>query len=98
MDQKEFNVGLQRHLMKCELEYRAQVLPKGSTVDWLAPHCGSTKEIAEFLRSIGFRIGRIVDEETCVPGDFHRWVITTNGVCVYVNEPYLTGFIAKAGK
>lgn len=98
MDQKEFNAGLQRHLMKSELEYRAKMLPKGSSVDWLSEHCGSTQEIAEFLRGIGFRIKEIVDEETCLPGEYHRWVITTNGVCVYVNIPYLQGFIAGTGE
>lgn len=98
VNQKEFNSGLQRHLMKCELEYRANMLPSGSCVDWLSEHCGSTNEIAGFLREIGFRIRAIVDEETCLPGEYHRWVITTNGVCVYVNDRYLRGFVARAGK
>ena len=56
MTDREFNEGLQRHLMRCELQYRAENAPKGSEVDWLAPHCGTVQEIARFLRELGFRI------------------------------------------
>lgn len=49
MTGREFNEGLQRHLMRCELQYRAENAPKGSEVDWLAPHCGTVQEIARFL-------------------------------------------------
>ncbi len=52
MTDREFNEGLQRHLMRCELQYRAENAPKGSEVDWLAPHCGTVQEIARFLRSL----------------------------------------------
>lgn len=96
MEQKDFNAGLQRHLMKCELEYRAKMLPKGSCVGWLAEHCETTQQIAEFLREIGFKIARIIDEETCLPGEYHRWVVTTNGIVVYANNQYLHGFIASS--
>ena len=98
MDEKEFNAGLQRHLMKSELEYRAKMLPKGSEVDWLGAQCGSVEDIARYLKSLGFRIREIVDEETCIPGEYHRWVVTTNGVMVYVNDKFLFGFVAKAPK
>lgn len=33
MTDREFNEGLQRHLMRCELQYRAENAPKGSEVD-----------------------------------------------------------------
>lgn len=98
IEQEEFNAGLQRHLMKSELEYRAKMLPKGSCVDWLGAQCGSVEDIARYLKSLGFKIREIVDEETCLPGEYHRWVVTTNGVMVYVNDKYLFGFVAKAGK
>ena len=52
MTDREFNEGLQRHLMRCELQYRAENAPKGSEVDWLAPHCGTVQEIVRFLREL----------------------------------------------
>lgn len=93
MDQKEFNAALQKHLMKCELEYRAKMLPNGCCVDWLSPFCGSTAEIAMFLRDLGFRIREIVDEEPW-PGERHQWVRASGGVTVYVNNCCLNGFMA----
>lgn len=97
MESKDFNAGLQRHLMKCELEYRAKVLPEGSNVDWLAVYCDSVTEIAAFLRELGFKIREIVDEEPW-PGEYHRWVKTTGGIIVYANTPYSRGLIARSGK
>lgn len=97
MGQKEFNEGLQRHLMKCELEYRAKMLPSGSCVDWLAEHCNSVTDIADFLRELGFKVKVIVDDVDCI-GDPHRWVITTSGIIVYQNNKYFRGFVAKTGK
>ena len=94
MTEKEFNNGLQKHLMKCELEYRAKMLPMGSKVDWLGEHCGSVEEIARFLRDLGFRVGEIMDEVDCT-GEAFRWVKTTNGITVYVNEGGVYGLIAK---
>lgn len=97
MDQKDFEADLQRHLMKCELEYRAKMLPHGSTVDWLAPYCTDVKSIAELLRSLGFRILRVVDEEYYL-GDWHRWVVTTSGIIVYVNTELVKGLVAQTAK
>lgn len=85
--------GLDCYLKKCEIEYIAENSPSGGTLDWLAPFCDSTKEIANFLRYLGFRVKRIVDEETC-PGEAHQWVETTSGILVYVNGS-LKGFFAK---
>lgn len=82
----EFEIALQKHLWKCELEYRAKMLTCASTVEWLAPFCNSTADIASFLRDIGFKIAKIVDEEPW-PGLKHQWVVTTSGIIVYVNSP-----------
>lgn len=49
MTDREFNEGLQRHLMRCERNTEPENAPKGSEVDWLAPHCGTVQEIARFL-------------------------------------------------
>lgn len=82
---------LQNYLLKCELQYRADHTDGADTLDWLAPYCSSTKEIAAFLRSIGFRIARIVDEEPW-PGEKCQWVVTTSGVVVYAGTD---GLFAK---
>lgn len=81
--------------MKCEMEYRAKMLLKGSCVDWLAVYCDSLSDIAEFLRGIGFKIREIVDDEPW-PGEVHKWVITTSGIIVYQNNEYLRGFMASS--
>lgn len=83
---------LHNHLLKCELQYRADHADGADTLDWLAPYCGSTKQVAAFLRSLGFRIARIVDEEPW-PGEKHQWVVTTSGVVVYAGS---CGLFAKA--
>ena len=97
MDHIDFDVELQKHLNKCELEFRAKQLPKGSNVEWLAPHCNSVQDIAEHLRYIGFKIREVVDHEDCA-GDKHQWVITTSGVIVYVNSDGCPGLVAAACK
>ena len=94
-DPKEFNADLQRYLMKCELEYRAKMIPGASCVDWLGEYCNSVEDISRYLRAIGFKIRRIVDEKDAV-GDTYRWVETTNGVIVYVNDGGLFGLVAAA--
>ena len=95
MTGREFNEGLQRHLMRCALQYRAANAPKGSEVDWLAPHCGTVQEIARFLRELGFRIKEISDCSDCAGTKFH-WVVTTSGIVVYENDNLLRGFIAMS--
>ena len=87
-----FQEGLERYLRKCELEYRAKWLPGGSCVEWLEPYCGSTGEIVGFLRDLGFRIRRVVDEETTF-GDRHQWVVASGDVIVFVNTPWAKGFV-----
>lgn len=88
----EFQEGLQKHLRKCELEYRSKNLPAGSTVKWLSQHCQSVDSISDYLRSLGFRIKEIVDEKDCA-GEQHQWVVTTSGVVIYVNREGLLGFV-----
>ena len=88
----DFEVNLDKHLRKCELEYRAANLPRGCCVDWLEPICGSTQEIAEYLRYLGFKIREIVDEVDCSSTE-HRRVETTSGIIVWVNNEYTRGFI-----
>lgn len=92
MEQKNFNDGLQRHLMKCELEYRVKMLPGGSCVDWLEEHCNSLTDIADFLRELGFKIKVIVDDVDCT-GERYQWVETTSGIVVHVNVPYSKGLV-----
>ena len=58
----DFERDLARHLMKCELEYRAKKQAESSCVDWLVPYCNSINDIVAFLHSLGFRIARIVDD------------------------------------
>lgn len=79
------------YLRKCELQYRADHMEHGGCLDWLAPHCGSVADIADFLRELGFKVKEIVDEEPW-PGEKHRWVVTTSGIVVYVGED---GFFCK---
>lgn len=92
-----FEVGLQKHLWKCELEYRVKAKPTGSTVGWLGPFCGSTQQIAAFLREIGFRIDRIVDEVDCT-GHPMQWVETTSGIIVFQNWSTVEGFVARSAR
>lgn len=90
----DFERDLARHLMKCELEYRAKKQAESSCVDWLVPYCNSINDIVAFLHSLGFRIARIVDDEP-VPGEKHQWVETTSGVTVYVNTELTKGLVSK---
>lgn len=87
--------ALHRHLQKCEIEYVASHSESGETIDWLVPYCGSTAQIAQFLRSIGFRVAEILDEEPW-PGEKHRWVVTTSGVVVYANQGGVNGLVTKS--
>ena len=89
-----FNSELLAHLRKCEIEFTADRCPHGHCIDWLSEMCTSTESIAQFLRSIGFKIKEVVDEEPW-PREFHKWVVTTNGIVVYVNGKDLKGFVAK---
>lgn len=73
---------LYRYLRKCELQYRAEHTQGAASLEQLAPHCESVQQVAEFLRSIGFRIRNIVDEEPWT-GEKHQWIETTSGVIVY---------------
>lgn len=86
--------NLRNYLRKCEIQYRADHMKGASTLDWLAPHCNSVKDIQRFLREIGFRIKDVVDEEPW-PGELHQWVTTTSGVIVYVG---IDGLFGKAAK
>lgn len=76
---------LSAFLRKCELQYRADHLDCAETLEWLAPYCGTVQEIASFLRSLGFHISQITDEEPW-PGERYQWVITTSGVIVYAGR------------
>lgn len=95
-EQPEFYEDLHKHLLKCALEYRAEKMPRGSTVSWLTPYCDTPDHIAQFLRSLGFRIKKIVDEPGTFSGDRFQWVVTTNGVIVYANRDGVEGLVAKA--
>lgn len=92
-----FEAALDRHLKKCELEFRAKHGTKAQEVDWLAPHCDSLEEIADTLRGLGFKIKQIMDDEP-MPGEVMRWVETTSGIIVYANDKYSRGLVAGATK
>ena len=106
---KDFDLELKKHLQKCELKFRAEMLPDGSNVEWLAPYCDDVQNIAQFLRSIGFKISDIVDDELVPISDFDedgnaltageniRWVETTGGVLVQVNEGDKQGYVRRVG-
>lgn len=85
---------LSAFLKKCELQYRADHLDCAETLEWLAPYCGTVQEIASFLRSLGFHISQITDEEPW-PGERYQWVITTSGVIVYAGRD---GLFTKKSK
>lgn len=95
MTQAEFGHGLQLRLWRCELQYRAENLPHGSSVDWLAPYCYSVNEIARFLRELGFRIKEISEHTDCT-GTKCNWVITSGGIIVYENSGDSRGFVAMS--
>ena len=54
-------------------------------------------EIADFLRSIGFRIKEIMDEENSF-GDKFKWVETTSGIIVYAETDGWCGKAARIEK
>lgn len=98
-DTPAFLWGLQMHLWRAELEYRAEHLPHGSYVEWLAPRCNSIEEIRKILRDLGLRVDNIVDYEDAA-GDLHQWVETTGGITVHVNRPgsAIVGFVTGREK
>lgn len=86
--------GLQRYLMRCEIEYVAA--HGGGCIDWLAAECDTPQRAASFLRQLGFRIRKIVDEEPW-PGEEHRWAETTGGILVFAGSGGLVARAAKTG-
>ena len=94
---KDFDIALQKHLNKSELEFRAKMLPAGSNVDWLAPYCNNVQDIAKFLRYLGFKIQEVMDEEDAT-GEKYQWVKTTSGIIVYTNNEYSGGLVAASCK
>lgn len=84
---------LQNYLLKCELQYRANHTEGADTLAWLAPYCRTVDSIDKFLRSIGFRIARIVDEVDAA-GDRMAFVETKSGIVVYAGTD---GLFAKRG-
>ena len=92
-ENKDFEYELQRYLWKSELVYRSKMRPQGSCVQWLTPYCATVAEISDFLRFLGFRIHRVVDERDS-DGSVYRWVETVNGVIVYANTADVQGLVA----
>ncbi len=94
----EEDPALRKYLLKCELQYRVDNSDdKIITLDWLKPYCSSVNEIADFLRSIGFRIKEIMDEENSF-GDKFKWVETTSGIIVYAETDGWCGKAARIEK
>ena len=94
---KDFEIALDKHLKREELLFRAKHCPNGSCVAWLAPNCDTVEAIVDDLRYLGFRIKEIVDWVDC-DGTAYRWVVTTSGAVVYVNDGYSSGFVAGRSK
>lgn len=90
-----FEEALQAHLRKCELDFYVKYYKGCAEIPWLAEHCNSVAEIADYLRCLGYRIKNIVDEAD-TRGDVFRWVETTNGLLVYVNTRAMKGLITRA--
>ena len=95
MNRNHNNPDLEKYLLKCELLWRRDHAPKGECLNWLAPHCDTLQDIAAYLREIGFRIKKIMDETTSW-GDEMKWVETTNGIIVYKNSEITQGLYARA--
>ena len=93
----DFEAALERHLRKCELEYRAKHGGMAQQVDWLAPYCNTLKEIADTLRKLGFKIKRIMNDADATGGPM-RWVETTSGIIVYENDKFCRGIVGKAAR
>ena len=106
IDNAEFDVALQKHLQREELLYRVKVLPHGSEVEWLVPHCESVQDIERFIISIGIKIKKVssfsgillVDDDDNVVGNIGGgdWVETANGIWIYVNTDTEKGFVMRA--
>lgn len=92
-----FEAELQKHLWKCELQYRAKNKPEGSCVGWLEPMCDSTQQISDFLQVLGFEIFEVVDELT-YDGRPCQWVETTDGIIVFTNGEFVRGFVTRSSR
>ena len=88
----DYEINLQNHLHKCELEYAAKHHPGLVEIPWLADRCDTVEHIADLLRSLGFRIKDIVDDVDC-SGERLQLVRTTSGVVVYANDKYGYGLV-----
>ena len=106
---EHFEQQLKKHLQKCELKFRADKLPDGSNVEWLAPYCDNVQSIEQFLRSIGFKIHDAKDTEFVNICDFDdegilnenytgesvHYVETTGGIAVHVNNGEKQGYVER---
>lgn len=97
MSKDTFEAALERHLKKCELEYRAKHGGMAQQVDWLAPYCDTLEGIADMLRELGFKVKRIMND-TIAEGEYMRWVETTGGIIVYQNDKFCRGLVGKAAR
>lgn len=84
---KDFEAGLDRALRKAEIEYRAASEGYDHCyIPWLDG--SSVETLARDLRSYGFKIREIMDEQDTT-GEWLRWVVTTNGVIAYCGAPVM---------
>lgn len=86
--------ALQNYLLKCELQYRAEHADGVDCLKWMGKFCDTCENTAQFLRDIGFRVKKTVDDVDCA-GDRHAWVVTTSGVVVYADG---SGMIGKEAR
>lgn len=95
----DYNIRLQNYLKKCELDYHVHNFEAPIEIPWLADHCDATDHICAYLRYLGYRIKKVVDDEP-VPGEYMRWVETTNGLIVYADHPGYksNGLIGRASR
>ena len=82
---------LEAYLRKQEIQWISNNVHGGACIEWLALHCGTVKDISEYIRELGFRVKRIVDDADC-DGNRMQYVVTTSGVIVYADG---SGFVAR---
>lgn len=88
----DFDIRLNRHLKKCEIEFAARESKSGRCIPWLAGYCDNTEQICCFLRGLGFHIKTVAESTS---SDDSAWVETTSGILVFVNSSRVKGLVAQ---
>lgn len=86
--QEEYETSRDMFLMRQEVLFAADS-GRPREIQWLAPLCETTAEIADFLQLLGFEIADVENSPAC------SYALTTDGVLVYQNTPYNRGLVSK---